>query len=128
MVKTIPTLSMRRQCALLNVCRSSIYYEPVETSAEELGLMRRIDELHLQFPFYGSRKIARTLRNEGRDTNRKHAQRLMRIMDIEGIVPKANTSRPEPEHIKYPYLLRNLRIYRPNQVWCTDVSVPQQAA
>jgi putative transposase len=122
MIEVKPSISIRRQCELLGVSRSSVYYDPVPTSAEQLALMRRIDELHLKFPFYGSRKIAEALRREGQDVNRKHVQRLMRLMDIEGIAPKADTSRPAPEHLTYPYLLRNVKISRVDQVWCADVT------
>ena len=118
--KTQP--SIRRQCELLRVSRSSVYYEPVSTSEEQLALMRRIDELHLDKPFYGSRLMTQTLKKEGRDVNRKRVQRLMRLMDIESVAPKPNTSRPSAEHPKYPYLLRNLKIYKPNQVWAADIT------
>jgi putative transposase len=84
--------------------------------------MRRIDELHLQYPFFGSRRISRELRNQGLVVNRKRVQRLMRIMDLEGVAPKPNTSKPSPEHATYPYLLRNLTVSRPNQVWATDIT------
>ncbi len=114
--------SMRRQCELLRVSRSSLYYEPVTESKERLILMRRIDELHLEKPFYGSRVMTKVLKNEGHEINRKCVQRLMRLMDIESVAPKPNTSRPSAEHPKYPYLLRNLKIDRPNQVWATDVT------
>jgi putative transposase len=114
--------SMRRQCELLSVSRSSVYYEPVETDEEELGLMRQIDELHLKYPFFGSRSIARTLRNEGTIVNRKRVQRLMRRMGLESAAPKPSTSKPAPEHPVYPYLLRGLRISRPNQVWASDIT------
>jgi putative transposase len=87
--------------------------------------MRRIDELHLKHPFYGSRNIAHTLSAEGVAVNRKCVQRLMRVMDLESLAPKPNTIRPAPENRKYPYLLRNLKISLPNQVWATDISVPQ---
>jgi putative transposase len=117
-----PAPSVRRQCELLRVSRSGLYYEPEPTSPEELALMRRIDELHLRHPFYGSRLLAVTLRNEGRTINRKHVQRLMRVMGIESIAPKPKTSEPHPEHPVYPYLLRGLRICRPNQVWATDIT------
>lgn len=113
---------MRRQCEILALNRSSLYYESVGPDPEELELMRRIDELHLEFPFYGSRRIARELRSKGLVVNRKRVQRLMRIMDLEAIAPKPNTSRPAPEHPVYPYLLRNLSICRPNQVWAADIT------
>lgn len=114
--------SMRRQCELLGVNRSSLYYEPVEPDAEELALMRRMDELHLKYPFYGSRKVARTLKAEGVVVNRKRVQRLMRLMGLESTAPKPNTSKPAPEHAVYPYLLRNLKVSRVNQVWAADIT------
>jgi putative transposase len=121
-------LSVRRQCELLRVSRSGLYYEPEPTSEEELALMRRIDELHLKQPFYGSRLIAVTLRKEGRDVNRKRVQRLMRLMGIESMAPKPKTSEPHPEHVKYPYLLRSLVISRVNQAWATDITyIPMKA-
>jgi putative transposase len=122
LIQELPSISIRKQCELLQVSRSSVYYEPVGTSSEQLGLMRRIDELHLKFPFYGSRKLARCLKAEGKDVNRKHVQRLMRLMGIESVAPKADTSRPAPENPTYPYLLRNVKVCRVNQVWCTDVT------
>jgi len=116
------SLSMRRQCGILGINRSSLYYESVCPDAEDLALMRRIDELHLELPFYGSRRVARELRSRGLVANRKRVQRLMRLMGIEAIAPKPNTSRPEPEHPVYPYLLRGLKIDRPNQVWAADIT------
>jgi putative transposase len=115
-------LSVRRQCDLLGVSRSGLYYEPAPTSTDELALMRRIDELHLEHPFYGSRNIAHALSNEGLRVNRKCVQRIMRLMNLESTAPKPNTSRAAPEHTKYPYLLRKLSISRPNQVWATDIT------
>jgi len=121
-------LSVRRQCELLRVPRSGLYYEPESTSPEELALMRRIDELHLRYPFYGSRKLSDALRKEGREANRKRIQRLMRVMDLEAMAPKPKTSEPHPEHVKYPYLLRGLVISRVNQVWATDITyIPMKA-
>lgn len=114
--------SVRRQCELLGVSRSSVYYVPVEPEAEELELMRRIDEIHLEFPFYGSRTIARELRERGYRANRKRVQRLMRLMGLESVAPKPNTSKPNEEHPVYPYLLRGLTISRPNQVWAADIT------
>ena len=114
--------STRRQCELLAVTRSSVYYEPVEPDAEELAMMRRIDELHLQRPFFGSRMITQTLKGEGTVINRKRVQRLMRRMDLESTAPKPKTSTPAPDHPVYPYLLRGLTIARPNQVWATDIT------
>jgi len=116
------TPSMRHQCELLSVNRSSVYYEPVGSDAEELAIMRQIDELHLKYPFYGSRKITQTLKTTGTVINRKRTQRLMRLMGLESVAPKPNTSKPAPEHPVYPYLLRGLSITRPNQVWATDIT------
>ena len=115
-------LSVRRQCEILALNRSSLYYESIGPDPEELELMRRIDELHLEFPFYGSRRISRELRSQGLVVNRKRVQRLMRIMGLEALAPKPNTSQPAPEHPVYPYLLRKLSIGRPNQVWAADIT------
>jgi putative transposase len=122
MVQVQDGLSLRRQCEILGLSRSGLYYEPVGTSAEELSLMRRIDEIHLQWPFYGSRKLCEALRHEGVQVNRKHMQRLMRLMGLESVAPKPSTSEPSPEHPVYPYLLRNLLVFRPNQVWAADIT------
>jgi putative transposase len=122
MIEPKGKLSIRRQCELLRVSRSGLYYEPEPTSAEELALMRRIDELHLELPFYGSRKLLQALRAEGREINRKRVQRLMRMMEISAIAPKPNTSKPAPEHPRFPYLLRGLAITRVNQVWAADIT------
>ena len=115
-------VSVRRQCELLRLARSSIYYEPVEVSSEELGLMRDIDRIFTKRPFYGSRKVAFELCREGHDVNRKRVQRLMRIMGIAALVPGPHTSKPHPEHPIYPYLLRGLDITRPDHVWATDIT------
>ena len=117
-----PQVSVRRQCELLGVSRSGLYYAPEPTEPEQLSLMRRIDELHLKYPFYGSRKISDALRKEGLPANRKRVQRLMRLMGLEAIAPKPKTSEPRREHVTYPYLLRGLAICRANQVWATDIT------
>ncbi len=123
MIQEHPQLSIRRQCELLRVNRSSVYYETIGgITQEDLALMRRIDEIHLQRPFYGSRKIKQELDAGGEAVNRKCVQRLMRLMGLEAMVPKPRTSRPAPEHPVYPYLLRNLRISRVNQVWAADIT------
>jgi putative transposase len=122
MVEAGLSVSMRRQCEMLAVSRSSVYYDATDPDAEELALMRRIDELHLSFPFYGSRKLAVELRNEGHAVNRKRVQRLMRLMGLEAMVPKPKTSEPHPEHAVYPYLLKGLEISRPNKVWAADIT------
>lgn len=102
--------------------RSGLYYASAGTSDEELAVMRRIDELHLQWPFYGSRKLSHALRAEGIAINRKRTQRLMRQMGLESVAPKPTTSAPHPEHPRFPYLLRNLLIFKPNQVWAADIT------
>jgi putative transposase len=110
------------QCRLLKVARSSLYYRPAPVSADDLTVMRRMDELHLAWPFYGSRRMTAVLRHEGWPVNHKRIQRLMRIMALEAIYQKPNTSRKHPDHKVYPYLLRGLVINRPNQVWCADIT------
>jgi putative transposase len=115
-------VSLRRQCELLGISRSGVYYVPVAPDAGELELMRQIDELHLERPFYGSRSIARELRGRGCPANRKRVQRLMRLMGLESVAPKPDTSRPNEEHPVYPYLLRGLTISRANQVWASDIT------
>jgi len=114
--------SMRHQCELLHVSRSSLYYEAVGPDPDELEIMRKIDELHLRHPFLGSRMLTETLKRGGVAINRKRIQRLMRMMGLESCAPKPNTSKAAPEHPVYPYLLRNLRISRPNQVWAADIT------
>jgi len=109
--------SVRRQCEMLRVSRSGLYYEPEPTSPDELALMRRVDELHLKYPFYGSRKLSDVLRKEGHEANRKRIQRLMRLMGMEAMAPKPKTSEPHPEHVRYPYLLRGLTISRASRIW-----------
>jgi putative transposase len=115
-------LSLRQQCALLQLSRSSWYYEPVEVGAEELELMRRIDALYLEHPYYGSRRMTVVLQQQGLSVNRKRVQRLMRLMGLEGMAPGPSTSRPHPEHMVFPYLLRHLEVVRPDQVWATDIT------
>lgn len=122
MVESETPVSIRKQCELLSLSRSGLYYEPVPTSADELDLMDRIDKLHLKWPHLGSRKLSRELGKQGLRVNRKHVQRLMRLMEIVALVPQPNTSRPAPEHPVYPYLLRNLKISKVNQVWATDIT------
>ena len=114
--------STRRQCELLGVNRSSVYYEPVGVAADDLELMRYIDELHLKRPFYGSRRVSAALRAEGRTVNRKRVQRLMQHMGLEGLAPKPKTSAPGPEKVHFPYLLRDLTIERVNEVWAADIT------
>jgi putative transposase len=115
-------LSVRRQCALLNLARSGVYRPKPVIGADDLALMRRIDELHLQLPFYGSRRMTFELNKEGRGVNRKRVQRLMRVMGIEALVPRPGTSKSAPGHKIYPYLLRGLAIAEPNHVWAADIT------
>jgi putative transposase len=115
-------LSIVSQCELLGLPRSSYYYEPVLESAENLRLMRRIDEQYLATPFYGSRRMRQHLVRAGHCVNRKRVQRLMRTMGLEGLFPGRKTTNPAPGHKVYPYLLRGLTIDRPNQVWCSDIT------
>jgi putative transposase len=110
-------LSITRQCELLELSRSTCYYRPRVASAENLAYMRQIDELYLRAPFFGSRKMAEVL-----GINRKRAQRLMRVMGIEAICPKRRTTWPGVGHKIYPYLLRNMAIERPDQVWASDIT------
>lgn len=114
--------SVRRQCELLAVTRSCVYYTPVEPDDEELALMRRIDELHLKRPFFGSRMLTQTLKRQGCLVNRKRVQRLMRLMGLESMAPKPKTSEPAPEHPVYPYLLRELTVSRVGHVWAADIT------
>ena len=115
-------LSVRRQCSLLNLARSGVYRPKPVIDADDLAVMRRIDELHLELPFYGSRRMTFELDKQGRGVNRKRVQRLMRVMGIEALVPRPGTSKPAPGHKIYPYLLRGLAIAEPNHVWAADIT------
>src|SRR3981189_944318 len=115
-------LSVRRQCALLNLARSGVYRPGPVTGADDLALMRRIDELHLKWPFYGSRRMVFELNQAGHGVNRKRVQRLMRVMGIEALVPRPGTSKAAPGHRIYPYLLRGVSITEPNHVWASDIT------
>lgn len=115
-------LSITAQCRLLSISRSGLYYASKGESPLTLKLMRLIDEQFLHTPFYGSRQMARHLRREGYCVGRHRVRRLMRLMGIEAIYQKPRTSDPHPEHKIYPYLLRNMAVTQPNQVWCTDIT------
>lgn len=115
-------LSISRQARILGISRGSVYYLPQPASVVDLALMRRIDELHLDYPFAGSRMLQGLLNAEGHDVGRLHVRTLMRKMGIEAIYRRPNTSKPAPGHKVYPYLLKNLAITRPNQVWAMDIS------
>ena len=121
-------ISVSRQCRLLELSRSTVYYKPVPVNDRELSLMRQMDEIRLQYPFYGSRRIAGELRDRGYVVGRGHVRRLMRRMGIEALYRRPRLSEPHPGHKVYPHLLRDLTITRSNQVWAADICVPQQAA
>jgi putative transposase len=115
-------LSIRRQCSLLGVTRSSVYRQRQPANDNDLTVMRRLDELFTTWPFLGSRRMAAMLRAEGRRINRKRVQRLMRQMGIAALGPKPRTTNPAPGHKIFPYLLRGMVIDRPNQVWAADIT------
>jgi putative transposase len=117
-----PELSVRHQCELLGLNRSTFYYEPTGAAPEDLRLMRLIDEQYTACPFYGSRKMTEWLTRQGEEINRKRVQRLMRVMGLEAIYPKPRLSAAGRGHKIYPYLLRDVKIERPNQVWSTDIT------
>ena len=115
---------MVRQCELAGVSRATVYAQraPLPTSEQDLELLRLIDEQYTRRPFYGSRKMVTFLKTRGHWVNRKHVQRLMRILGLAGMAPGPNTSRPHPQHKVYPYLLRGVVVTKPNQVWSTDIT------
>ena len=117
-----PALSLSRQCRLLSIGRSSLYYTPKGESPETLALMRRIDALFLKYPFYGARQMVRHLRREGVRIGRRRASRLLRLMGLQAVYRAPRTSAPRPEHRLYPYLLKALAIERANHVWCADIT------
>lgn len=122
MIDRASPLPVTQQCEMLDLSRSSVYYRLKPIPEEDLTLMRRIDEIHLKLPFFGSRKIRDRLQREGYRVNRKKVQRLMRLMGISALYPKKRrTSLPEKGHKIYPYLLRDLAVVRPNQVWAADI-------
>ena len=115
-------LPVTKQAAVVGIARSTVYYLPRPVSAADLALMRRIDELHLEFPFAGSRMLRRLLAIEGSKVGRRHVKTLMQRMGVEALYRKPRTTKPEPGHKIYPYLLRGLEITRPNQVWAMDIT------
>ncbi len=115
-------LSITKQCRLLDISRSGLYYQPKDASEKDLNLMKLIDRGYLDAPFYGSRKIVVWLKGQGHHVNRKRVRRLMRLMGIRAIYRRPCTSSPAPGHKIYPYLLKDLKITRPNQVWATDIT------
>jgi putative transposase len=115
-------LPVSRQCTLLGIARSSFYYQPRPTSAEELDLLNRLDRIFTEHPVYGSRRLQVALLREGISVGRRRIRRLTRKLGLCAIRPKRNTSKPHPEHKIYPYLLRDRTIDQPNQVWATDIT------
>ena len=115
-------LPLARQAKALGLNRSSVYYLPRPVPARDLAIMRRLDELHLDFPFAGSRMLCGMLRSEGIAAGRRHIRTLMRRMGIEALYRRPRTTKPEPGHKIYPYLLRGLEVARPNQVWAMDIT------
>ena len=115
-------LSLVRQCTLLEISRGSVYYQPTPARTEDLELMSLMDRQYLKTPFYGSRRMKVWLQGQGHQVNRKRVRRLMRLMGLEAIYRRPNTSKPAPEHRTYPYLLKGLEIKRANQVWAADIT------
>lgn len=115
-------LAVSKQATILNISRGSVYYRPRPVPGRDLRLMRRIDELHMDYPFAGSRMMQGFLKQEGFGVGRKHTATLMRKMGIEALYRRPRTTRPGPGHKVYPYLLRGMTVDRPNQVWATDIS------
>ncbi|MDI3463859.1 MAG: Transposase [Nitrospira sp.] len=122
MIDRTHPLSVGRQCQLLKLARSTVYYQAVPVSSETLALMRRIDELHLQYPFAGARMLRDVLRGEGHGVGRRHVATLMRRMGITAVYHTPRTSQRHPAHRIYPHLLRQLTITRPNHVWAADIT------
>lgn len=117
-----PRISVIRQCEIVGLHRSAYYYRPAHVSQRDLDLMRRMDEIYTALPYYGSPKITAQLQRQGIGVNHKAVERLMRVMGIQAVVPKKNTSKPHPAHIHYPYLLNGLEINHPNHVRGTDIT------
>jgi putative transposase len=121
MIDRTHELPVSRQCQLLEIGRSSYYYQAVPVSQADVDLMRVIDEIHLKYPFYGSRKVRDELKDRGFKVGRGHVRTLMQKMGIEALYQKPRLSEPHPGHKIYPYLLRGLEISRANQVWAADI-------
>ena len=117
-----PSLSVARQCKLLDISRSGLYYQPARVSESDLELMKLIDCQYMVTPFYGTRKMAVWLKSKHHNVNRKHIRRLMQLMSLNAIYRRPRTSPPGPGNKIYPYLLTGLQITRPNQVWCADIT------
>ena len=124
-----PHLSVARQCVLVSIPRSTFYRAPATETPENLALMRLLDEQFLETPWYGTRQMTRHLRRLGHAVGRKRVRRLMGKIGLSAIYQRPRTTVPHPEHRTYPYLLRNLVIDRPNQVWCADITyIPMRRA
>jgi putative transposase len=115
-------LTISEQCSLIELPRSSYYYNPVGITEEELEIMKRIDKIYMNYPFYGYRKMEVELRKQGQICNHKRILRLMQVMGIQALTPKKNLSKPSKDHLVFPYLLRNVSITKSNQVWSTDIT------
>ena len=115
-------LSISEQCSLIELPRSSYYFEPIGITDEDLETMKLIDKIYTDYPFYGYRKVTQELRNQGTIYNHKRILRLMQLMGIHALIPRRNLSKPSKEHLIFPYLLRNVRITKTNQVWSTDIT------
>jgi len=122
MIDRTHELPLTRQCKILELARSSAYYQPAPIPPEDLALMRRIDELHMEMPYAGARMLSRLLKREGKPVGRKHVSTLIQRMDIHALYRKPNTSKRHAAHKVYPYLLRHLEIARPNHVWAADIT------
>jgi putative transposase len=122
MIDRTHELPVAKQAAALSISRSSVYYLPRPMPAADLAIMRQLDELHLEFPFAGARMLRGLLAARGSKTGRRHVKTLMRRMGIEALYRRPRTTKPEPGHKIYPYLLRGMEIVRPNQVWAMDIT------
>lgn len=122
LIEKIERPSIREQCELLDISRGSYYYEPCPESAENLELMRLLDELHLKHPVYGSRRLQVLLERAGYAVNRKRVRRLLGVMGLEALYPRRSLSQPGEGHTIYPYLLKGLEVTGPDQVWCSDIT------
>ena len=122
LIQSLDEPSIRRQCELLEISRTAYYYQPCPETEANLQLMRQLDELHLEHPVYGSRRLTVLLGRRGCSVNRKRVVRLLRLMGIEAIYPRRHLSQPGEGHEIFPYLLNGLTINGPNQVWCSDIT------
>ncbi|MEL6995909.1 MAG: IS3 family transposase [Pseudomonadota bacterium] len=115
-------LRLSAQCRILNISRSTFYYQPKPVDAETLALMKQVDQLFTKYPFFGSRQVTASLKRDGHQVGRQRVRRLMRLMGLEAVYKRPKTSQPHPAHPIYPYLLKGIEITRPNQVWCSDIT------